>query len=455
MKNNKLLLSVALLAMLTLGACTPKTSPSSSSSQGGETSSESSGSESSSSSSSSEAHQHSMGQYGFCSCGEYLGGEFAIEAGAASVPTSFIGDMQIGDKRFFRLSGLTEKHALHVEDYDGWNFTHETEIAADVTAYKKLDDGSMDELLIGFNTSEDEMTQEAISFGQDKHIYFVVEAHKVLSAAFLDFVEDHFYNAAGVCAAEGIFRADGKYDGYTWKSIPVGSESADAISHPDDGKAHYFKIVEDPAHLLPFAHHKFNLTVTNESRASYKLYYLDAENSPVELTLSEGNEPEVPVGVHALYVVVTHNGIIENASFQLRRVEHCREEHGYCPDCEIVTLPLSKRLTMNATEFSSAFDVVENERYSFYFNFNVADTNIENFAVQFNSPIWNHVAASVWLYVYDDVKEEFTLVYRTGTSTAELEYDLSEVYYGPSLAFFEFTAAGTMSDVQIRVHDFE
>ena len=449
MKNNKLLLSVALLAMLTLGAC----SQSSSSSQSGTTSG-SSASESSSPSTSTEPHQHSIGQYGFCSCGEYLGGEYALDEGAANVPSSFLGDMQIGDKRFFRLSDFTEKHALHVEDYDGWDFTHETEIAADVTGYKKLDDGSMDELLIGFNTSEDEMTEEAITFEQDKHIYFVVEAHKVLNDAFLDFVEDHFYNAAGVCAAEGSFRANGTYDGYTWKSIPVGSESADAISHPDDGKAHYFKIVEDPNNLLPFAHHKFNLTVTNETRANYKLYYLDAENSPVELTLSEGNEPEVPVGVHALYVVVTHNGINDNASFQLRRVAHCREEHGYCPDCELVTLPLSSRLTMNAG-FSSEFAVVEGQKYSFYFSFNVSETNVENFGIQFITTPWSHFASSFWLYVYDDVKEEFTLVYRANQGTDEIEYDLSEVYYGPSLAFFEFTAAGTMSDVQIRVHDYE
>ena len=451
MKNGKIFLSLALLALLGLGACSSNSTPSSASQ--GASSSESSESESSSSSSS-QAHQHVEGEYGFCSCGEYVGGEYAIEAGAANVPTSFLGDMQIGDKRFFRLSGLTEKHALHIEDYDGWDFAHETEIAADVKAYKKLDDGSMDELLIGFNSSEDEMTQEAISFGQDKHVYFVVEAHKVLDGAFLYILEDHFYNAAGVCGADGNFRADGTYDGYTWKSIPVGSESAGGISHPDDGKAHYFKIVEDPNNLLPFAHHKFNLTVTNETRASYKLYYLDAENNPVGLTLSEGNEPEVPVGVHALYVVVTHFGIIENASFQLRRVQHCREEHGYCPDCDLVTLPLSKRLTMNA-EFGSEFAVEQNQRYAFYFNFNVSGTNVENFGVQFNSPVWAHVAASVWLYVYDDVQEQFTLVYRTGTSTAELEYDLSEIYYGPSLAFFEFVAAGTYPDVQIRVHDYE
>lgn len=454
MKNNKLIFSVALLAMLTLGACSSETSPSSSSSQGGVTSSQSSAPQPSSSSSSSEPHQHLIGQYGFCSCGEYLGGEYALEEGTATVPSSFLGDMQIGEKRFFRLSGLTEKHALHVEDYDGWDFAHETEIAADVTAYKKLDDGSMDELLIGFNTAEDEMTEEAIAFEQDKHIYFVVEAHKVLSDAFLYLVEDHFYNAAGVCAADGSFRANGTYDGYTWTSIPVGSESADGISHLDDGKAHYFKIVEDPNNLLPFAHHKFNLTVTNESRANYKLYYLDAENSPVELTLSEGNEPEVPAGVHALYVVVTHNGINDNASFQLRRVEHCREEHGYCPDCELVTLPLSKSLTMNA-EFSSEFAVVEGQKYSFYFDFNVGGTNVENFGIQFTTSPWSHFASSFWLYVYDDVNEEFTLVYRANQSTEEIEYDLSDVYYGPSLAFFEFTAADTISDVQIRVHDYE
>lgn len=55
MKNNKLLLSVTLLAMLTLGACSSETPPSSSSSQGGVTSSESSASGSSSS-----EHTHSM-----------------------------------------------------------------------------------------------------------------------------------------------------------------------------------------------------------------------------------------------------------------------------------------------------------------------------------------------------------------------------------------------------------
>lgn len=454
MKNNKLLFSVALLAMLTSGACSSKTSPTSSTSQGGVITSQSSAPQPSSSSSNSIPHQHSIGEYGFCSCGEYLGGEYALEECMAWVPSSFIGDMQIGEKRFFRVSGLTEKHALHVEDYDGWDYVHETEIAADVTAYKKLDNGSMEELLIGFNTSEDEMTQEAITFEQDKHIYFVVEAHKEVSNAFLDLVEDHFYNAAGVCAAEGSFRANGTYDGYTWKSIPVGSESADAISHSGDGKAHYFKIVEDPNNLLPFAHHKFNLTVTNESKANYELYYLDTENSPVELNLSEGHEVEVPVGVHALYVVVTHNGVVENASFQLRRVEHCREEHGYCPDCELVTLPLSKRLTMNA-DLSSEFAVVEGQNYSFYFDFNVADTNIENFGIQFASSPWSHFASNFWLYVYDDVQEEFTLVYRANQSTEEIEYDLSDVYYGPTLAFFEFTAAGTISDVQIRVHDYE
>ncbi|MBR0301593.1 MAG: hypothetical protein IJQ92_00400, partial [Bacilli bacterium] len=122
MKNNKLLFSVALLAMLTLGACSSETSPSSSSSQGGVTTSQSSASKPSSSSSNSQPHQHLIGQYGFCSCGEYLGGEYALEEGTATVPSSFLGDMQIGEKRFFRLSGLTEKHALHVEDYDGWDF---------------------------------------------------------------------------------------------------------------------------------------------------------------------------------------------------------------------------------------------------------------------------------------------------------------------------------------------
>ena len=448
MKSKKIFLSLTLLVLLGLGGCSSEPTTSSPTS-GGLTSQPSA----STSSSTSQPHQHVIGEYGFCSCGEYRGGEYALDEGTVTIPSSYIGDMEIGDKRYFRVSGLTEKHALHVEDHDGWDWEHETEIAADVLAFRRLDNGDMEDLLIGFNTIHDEMTEEAISLEQDKHIYFVIEAHKTVQDAFLYLVDDHFYNTAGVCAAEGKFRNDGTYDGYTWKSVPVGSESADNISHPDDGKAHYFKIVEDPNNLLPFAHHKFNLNVTNESKANYKLYYLNAEYNPVELPLSEGNETEVPVGVHELYVVVTHNDVVSNASFSLRRVEHCREEHGYCPDCDLVTLPLSKRLTMNA-EYTSEFAVTANTTYQFYFSFNVADTNIENFAVQF-SPLWSDVASSVSLYVYDDVQEKFTLVNSTGESIAEIEYDLTDVYYGTSLAFFEFVAAGSFSDVQIRVHDFE
>lgn len=48
----------------------------------------------------------------------------------------------------------------------------------------------------------------------------------------------------------------------------------------------------------------------------------------------------------------------------------------------------------------------------------------------------------------------FTLVNSIGESIAEIEYDLTDVYYGTSLAFFEFVAAGSFSDVQIRVHGF-
>ena len=396
-------------------------------------------------------HKHAPNEYGFCKCGEYLGGEYTITEGTVTVPASFLGDMNIGDKRFFSLSGLTEKHGLHIEDYDGWDFTHETEIAADVFAYKKLDDGSMEELLIGFNTSDDEMTQEAISFGEDKNIYFVVEAHKELDDAFLYFVEDHIYNDVGVCEGEGKFRADGTYDGYTWKSIPVGSESADNISHPDDGKAHYFKIVEDPNNRLPFEHHKFNLNVTNETRANYKLYYLDKDFRPVELTLSEGNEPEVPEGVKELYVVVTHNGINDNASFSLRRVEHCRAEHGFCPDCDLA-LPGTRQLTMNA-DFTSKFSITAGQTYYFYFDF-CDPEQIENFEIDFDDSEQrlNHETKNYKLHVWDG--EQFVAVNPVSTNAYGAEYDLSDVYYESSYAFFEFTALTTSSEVQIRVHDF-
>lgn len=444
MKNSKIFLSLALLISLGLGACNKGKGKSSAT----PTSSESS--ESEVSSSSSEEHHHTFGQYGFCSCGQYQGTQFALEDGMANIPNSFIGDMNVGDKRFFSISGLKELHGLHIEDWDGWSWEYETEIGADVHAYRRLNNQDMDEILIGFNTIKDVLTQEPIAFEEDKNVYFVVEAHKMVKGGFLDVIEDHIYSElSGTCLADGEFRSNGTYDGDTWEAIPVGSESKTGVSFSEDEKHHYFKIVEDPTHLLPFSHHKFNLNLTNIPSNCVKLYCLDKDFKPIELSLTESNETEVPENVHALYVNLTHKSEVSNASFSLKRVAHCNEKHGYCPDCDLITLPSSQVLTMNA-DFTSQFAVESGNTYTFAFDFGTT----EEFAIQFNSPIWAHVASSVALYVYDDVKEDFVLVYRSGTSTAEIEYDLKEVYYGVTKGFFEFIATANYDDVQIRVHDY-
>lgn len=441
MKKNKIFLSLALLTILGLGAC-----------KGGKgKSSLTPSSEPSSSESSSSDHEHTYGDYGFCSCGEYQGETYALENNSTSIPNSFIGNMNIGDKRFFLISGLKEKHGLHIEDWDGWDWDHETEIGADVHAYKRLNNGNFEELLIGFNTSLDVMTQEPITFENDKNVYFVIEAHKAVKDGFLDVVEDHIYSGlSGTCLADGEFRSNGTYDGDTWEAISVGSESKSGISFDDDQQYHYYKIVEDPQHLLPFSHHKMNLNLTNIPSNCVNLYYLDSNYSPVELSLAEGHETEIPENVHALYVRLTHKSVVSSGQFSLRRVAHCNEAHGYCPDCDLITLANANILTMNA-DFGSQFSVVKDQKYTFAFDFG----SNEEFAVQFNSPVWAHVASSIWLYVYDDVQKSFTLVYRSGNSSAEIEYDLSDVYYGVSKGFFEFTAAASFSDVQIRVHTFD
>ncbi|MBR0439689.1 MAG: hypothetical protein IJK27_02930 [Bacilli bacterium] len=441
MKNSKIFLSLALLTVLGLGACNKGKGKSSSA----PTSSESSASESSSST---PGHQHTPGEFGFCTCGEYLGQPYALEDKAVSIPNTFIGNMNVGDKRFFSVSGLTEKHGLHVEDWDGWDYDHENEIAADVHAYRVLDNGNMDELLIGYNTALDDMTQEPISFEEDKNVYFVIEAHKVINSGYLLLLEDHIYSdKTGACIADGEFR-NGTFDGDTWETIPVGSWSKVGISFEDDEHYHYFKLVEDPNHLQPFSHHKFNLTLTNIPSNCVNLYYADENNNPVELSLVEGQETEVPENVHALYVRLSHKTVVSGGQFSLRIVEHCNEAHGYCPDCDLIRLPNSNILTMNA-DFGDVFEVVKDQKYTFAFDFGTT----EQFAVQFNSSVWAHVASSIWLYVYDDVKKDFTLVYRASQATNEIEYDLDQVYYGTSKAFFEFTAKDSFYDVRIRVHD--
>lgn len=441
MKNSKIFLSLALLTVLGLGACNKGKGKSSVA----PTSSESSASESSSST---PEHQHTPGEFGFCTCGEYQGQPYALEDKAVSIPNTFIGNMNVGDKRFFSVSGLTEKHGLHVEDWDGWDYDHETEIAADVHAYRRLDNGNMDELLIGYNTALDDMTEEPIYFEEDKNVYFVIEAHKAINAGFLDLVEDHIYSEkTGACIADGEFRS-GTFDGDTWETIPSGSWSKIGISFQADQHYHYFKLVEDPNHLQPFSHHKFNLTLTNIPSNCVNLYYADENNNPVELSLVEGQETEVPENVHVLYVRLSHKAVVSGGQFSLRIVEHCNEAHGYCPDCDLITLPNSNILTMNA-DFGDEFSVVKDQKYTFAFDFGTT----EQFAVQFNSTVWAHVASSIWLYVYDDVKKDFTLVYRASQSTAEIEYDLANVYYGTNLAFFEFTAKDSYPDVQIRVND--
>ena len=381
---------------------------------------------------------HNADAYGFCTVGgEYLGETGTLtDEGIYMQYYSPAFSIETGKVYYYRVGGGVSGHGFELEDIDGT--VDFTTLQACFKAYVKSGNAFIE---VAFDGTE------AVTFGteDEAYLYIVIIATVDDTLGYFRIVDRHIFNEAGVCEVDGEFIDYSNGDrGY---EIPKGSESKTGISYSGDGKIGYYHIVED---ILPFEHHKFRVNTTNIPHSHVELYYVDENFEAHQLSIEENEEEEVPAGVKDLYVVIFHMDDVTNGSFALQRVEHCAAEHGYCPGCDLILS--GTRLTMNA-DYGAGFDVEEGVSYNFYFDF-CDPTQIENFQLDFNGfgTFVNHGVPSYALFVYDG--SEFILVEPVTTSGNSIEYDLENVYYEVSYAFFTFVGLGNQTGVQLRVHDF-
>ena len=258
-------------------------------------------------------HVHAADAHGFCSCGEYMG-ETATEFPVLGFIKQW-DSLESGEYVFYRAPGKNG-HGYHVEDWDEWRWDDGgAELLADFTCFTMKGGVYTPYALVAAHPNE-----TAIEVGADGYVYFALHASAAKSNAMIDVVEDHIYNAAGVCEVEGNFIPT-NHNGNHGKVIPVGSESELGISYSNDNKHHYFLIQEDPnMPSLAFGGRKFHVNTTVISADSVKLYYVDAQYKAHELNITEGSEDVVPEGVHKLYVSIQHKADVTNGSFGLARV---------------------------------------------------------------------------------------------------------------------------------------
>ena len=376
---------------------------------------------------------HDKNDYGFCKdCGVYQGSDREMEYSSLILA---LGDLEEGKKVFFRFAAV-EGHGYHIEDWDAWSWENE-EILDDVKAYVLKN-----EQFVEYPLTASVVNDEPVDLADDEYLYIVVTPSETKEAAMIDIVEDHIFNAAGVCEADGEFISYS--NGNRGYSIPKGSESKVGISYQDNQTIDYYKIVKD---IYPFANHKFNITLTNIPASDVELYCVDANYAAHKISVEVGNEDEVPENADELFVAIKHSSNVENGSFALKRVEHCNMEHGYCPDCDIVYE--GNLLTVNGG-YSSAISLVEGKTYNYYFEIDGEYFEFYNTG----DNVFRHKngvqAANYRLYVYSLI-DGFVLVEPVDTDEPAITYDIGPVYYDVSYVLFEFDALADQADFQLMV----
>lgn len=290
------------------------------------------------------SHTHTVGEHGICSeCHQYAGKttEFKLcsednTIRPDGVKRTSVGELDINQTGYFRVSGFHSGHGISVDDTNLWDYSN-------MTAYVRTGD---EWTFVNTLASNNEIT-----LGEDGYLYFELKNTEEKKEIWIELQEVHHFSEAGVCHLDGV-------EHEKMQSLSATGATTKVYDFDRYNDA-YFKF--DRA----VSGHKYTVNASVVPADKVKLYYIDSEYETVQLT----EDDPVPEGVTTIYAGVHIDNMSEykDASFQIVVKEHSGE-HGYCPVHEVV-LPDSVELTYNLE--SDPFDLVGEETQ--YFNFDLTD----------------------------------------------------------------------------------